>query len=211
MADIVMGNEFQNIDVNSGYMYTPTIISLILSGTSAFAIKNTSFESNPLVLGGFSLLLSHGLLGVFLYGHPKHSSLHRLHRIYSLSTLFVTATPLALLNTELCLKYNINYQTSYGHLFSSIIPILMNAFTPRNHEKILDLIMLGNIASLGYLSILYDNYWMIGLTFICGINHFVLNRLADVYDVQKANLTTIGFSLFNIMALNSITTAIAPN
>jgi hypothetical protein len=64
--------------------------------------------------------------------------------------------------------------------------------------------MLGNITSLGFIGILNDNYWAIGLAILTAANHFVLPEVASSYQIPRTELFTIGMCFFTIFGVNCL-------
>lgn len=119
-----------------------------------------------------------------------------------------TVLPLPLLNTYLYLKYQPeNPYLAYGNLVASALPLAYNFIdTFGNTQKVVDIIALGNITSLAYISALNENYWGIGLAFLTGFNHFIIREVADRLDlkVPRINLITVGLNFFAIFFVNCL-------
>lgn len=119
-----------------------------------------------------------------------------------------TLLPLPLLNTHLYLKYQPEYPyLAYGNLVASTIPLFYNFIDGYGStQKVVDIIALGNITSLAYISALNENYWGIGLAFLTGFNHFIVREVADRLDlkVPKIWLLTVGLNFFAIFFVNCL-------
>lgn len=180
--------------------YTTGLAHLILCGTSGWAIKNTSFEDNPFALGAFTFLLGHGLLGLYKYTHPDVTS--SVKNLYSKSLFLSKIVPLPVLNADILIMYKQPNEIVYLHPGSAILQTTIRCISSKYSNILTDLLVLGNLGTLGYRGYVNENYWAIGLTNLILMNHFILDLVADRYSVPKVDLYTIGLSFFNIFAVN---------
>lgn len=182
--------------------YTTGVAHALLCGASGWAIHKTSFEKSPFAYGTFAFLLGHGLLGILKHTHP--GVLKYVKCAYSYSTIISTIAPISLLNTQLYIDYKQPDEFIYTHPVSIIVPVLGECLLPATNDKILDVIMVGNLCSLGYISTIKENYWAIGLTILLTLNHFILGRIGNYFNVPKTDLVTIGLGFFVIFAVNCL-------
>lgn len=75
---------------------------------------------------------------------------------------------------------------------------------PERNERALDLVVLGTCASLGYMSLIRDHYWAMGLAVLTTFNHFGHRAVADSFEMSRTDLITFGLSFFTIFAVNAL-------
>lgn len=182
--------------------YATGLAHIALSGISGWAIHETTLDKSPVAFGCFAFLLGHSLLGVIRYTHPH--VVHLVESTYKHSLVLAQISPLALITTQLSLDVNEPAHYAYIHAASALLPTICEIALPEQNEKALDLVMLANIGSLGYLAATKERYWAMGLSVLSAINHFSCKFVAEHFEVPKIDLITYGLGFFTIFAVNCL-------
>lgn len=72
------------------------------------------------------------------------------------------------------------------------------------NERALDLVLLATSTTLGYLGVLHDRSWAVGLAVLSVMNHFGHRRVAEQFDITRTNLITFGLGFFTMFAVNAV-------
>lgn len=184
--------------------YGTGLAHLALCVTSGRAIHELgTLDESPIAFGCFAFLLGHSLLGIIRFTHPH--VLHLVERAYRHSLLLAQISPLALITTQLSIDVSEPIHYAYIHAATAIFPTACEILLPEEHnEKALDLVMLGNIGSLGYLAATRERYWAMGLAVLSALNHFSCTLIAEQFEVPKIDLITYGLGFFTIFAVNCL-------
>lgn len=176
---------------------------LILTGTSGWAIKQTSSSSSYVTLGAFSFLLGHSLVGFLHTTHPDPGNI--LKQILKQTTLLAEVAPLALLNAEFYLLTGFANEYAYAHLVTALLPLAAQVLIEEHTQSVVDLAILGNLGSMVYMQVVKETgVWTGGLIALTALNHFVFKQLSYRYEVPRAEIVTIGLSFFTVFALNCL-------
>lgn len=197
----------------SFYEYSAEITGGILCATTSYAMRRANFTQFPLVFSGFTIMLAHGVTNIIvnIFPDPDDSCLHKFNNCFAMMT---ASTPIALLSMELCLSYKMDKIIAFIPVFSSMFQILMKSIDSQHSEHFLDVIMIGNIASITAFSILMNNVWLSHLSMFYGLNHLLLYNLKEkkrgvsvdekYKNINKRNVKNIALSLINIITLFSL-------
>lgn len=196
------GNGYGSNDgENSGKLSgSATLAYLILCGTSGWALRCTSVEA-PWTIGTFSFLLGHGLIGVIRFGHPESSK--KIAKLYSKTLYIAEYLPIPLINVEFYLREGMGEHLAYAHLTCAVIPLITH-FVMDKPDRVVDVIIVGNVATLIYLSVTREKYWLGALAALALINQFGIKYLSKKFSVPKFELSAIGLSFFNIFAVQCL-------
>lgn len=173
---------------------------LILCGTSGWALKTTG-TSYPWALGTFALLFGHGAVGMVRYGLENPDE--KIVKAFDTSLVTAESIALPLVNVDVYLENNMRKEIAYAHAASAAVPVGMQVAS-ENNDRVIDLIVLGNIASLVFVAVSKEHAWAAGLAAVTTMNHFMLTRISENLDVSRADLIAIGLSLFNIFAVQCL-------
>lgn len=182
--------------------YATGLAHLTLTGITGWALHDISMDATPVAFGCFAFLLAHGLLGVLHHTHPHAQEYTSV--LYRHTSLLSQICPLALITTQLSLDVSIAPEYAYIHAATAFIPTLCEIAMPDQNERALDIIMLGNVGSLGYLAATRDRYWAIGLAVLSAINHFGYRPICDRFDVPRTDLVTFGLGFFVLFAVHAL-------
>lgn len=192
-----MGDEYrQQINL------TASLAHLILCGTSGWAIKNSSWEFYPFAFSCYAYLLGHGVLGLIRYSNPYIN--RQIRSTYDRSTFLTRFAPVAIFNSQIYLNAGQPKEFVYWGAATVFIPILTSFISGNFNNHIINLLNMGHILSLGFISMNSENYWIFGLVSLNLINFFGLEKLADRYDVPKVDLFTVGLCFFTIFTINCL-------
>lgn len=204
--------EAERILVNF-YEYSAEITGGILCATTSYAMRRANFTQFPFVFSGFTIMLAHGVTNIIvnIFPDPDDSCLHKFNNCFAMMT---ASTPIALLNMELCLSYKIDKIIAFTPVFASMFQILMKTIDSPHSGHFLDVLMIGNIASITVFSMLMNNVWLSHLSMFYALNHLLLynlkekKRSVDVGEkyrnINKRNVKNIALSLISIVTLFSL-------
>ena len=146
--------------------------------------------------------MGHSLLGVLRHTHPH--VLENVDTLYRHTKLIAAATPIALITTQLSLDLNQPFEFAYAHAATALVPAICEVALPEQNDRALDIVIVGNVASLGYLAAMNEKYWAMGLSFLSALNHFSYKPICEHFDVPKIDLFTYGLGFFTIFAVNCL-------
>lgn len=127
-----------------------------------------------------------------------------LHGLYRHSQLLAQTCPIALIAGQLSRHFN--EPDCLAHMFAIIafLPTVCEIVLPERNERALDLVVLGTATSLGYMSLVRDRYWSMGLAVLTTVNHFGHRKVADSFDISRTDLITFGLGFFVIFSVNAL-------
>ncbi|GAB0086602.1 hypothetical protein DMENIID0001_006960 [Sergentomyia squamirostris] len=193
---------FKKVDHRSSHNYATCLSHICLAAISGWCLSKTlTLGVYPVAATTFSIMLVHGLVGIFRFGHPN--LVVYLRSVYSITFNINRIMPVALITTQLYQRVN-NSLWAIIQVSSTGIPILDVIFANGGHDTVKFLILLGNIMSLMYFGVMADNYWALGLALLCILNCFVLDKLAENFTVPLIDLFTVGLCFFCFFSYNSL-------
>lgn len=188
---------------NGTQNYATGLAHIALCGATGWALHAIDYEKSPFAYGCFAFLLGHGLLGVLRHTHPH--VLKHVEQIYRYTRLLVQTTPIALITTQLSLNLNEPIEYAYAHAATAFLPTICELALPEHNDHAVDVVMLGNVASLSYLAVMNEKYWAMGLAVLSTLNHFCYKPISERYDVPKTDLLIYGLGFFTVFAVNCLT------
>lgn len=186
----------------SAQNYATGFAHLALCGATGWALHEIDFDKSPVAFGCFGFLLAHGLLGILRHTHPHVQT--QVENLYRHSRLLAQIIPVALITTQLNLDDAVSVPYAYLHAATALVPTLCEIALPEQNERALDVVMLGNVGSLGYLAVMKERYWAMGLAVLSAMNHFSYRPISEHFDVPPTDLITCGLGFFTVFAVNCL-------
>ncbi|KAL5275957.1 hypothetical protein ACFFRR_001652 [Megaselia abdita] len=129
--------------------------NLLLCGSAGYALAQLGYH-RPYIYSAFVVLISNSLIGIL----NALKTTEEGRKAYKITSIVAEMLPLAFINIELYLATGMRQEVALIHGISAIIPILMDVFaSDQRNEKLKNLVMLGNVASLTFLAVIENNIW----------------------------------------------------
>lgn len=129
--------------------------NVLLCGSAGYALSQLGYN-RPYIYSAFAVLISNSLIGIL----NALKFTEEGHKAYKITSIVAEMLPLPFINIELYLATGMRQEVALIHGISAIIPILMEVFASSNgNEKLKNLVMLGNVASLMFLAVIENNIW----------------------------------------------------
>lgn len=139
----------------------------------------------------------------FVLGNPLHGQ--NVEKPYKLTQILLTLFYLPLIVTDTWLRNGYKQEIAYAHAAVSLIPFVQY-LVAKIKLNILDVIIALNVMSLIYISFVTENYFGITAAMSYAINHFVLAKERDLFNVPAEDVYNYGLCFFAYFSLRTITT-----
>ncbi|XP_026469246.1 uncharacterized protein LOC113373147 isoform X2 [Ctenocephalides felis] len=182
--------------------YSAALLNVAVAGSSLWALRIVDPEELYFALTAFGIVLANSLCGIFRYGHPEF--MDNFKKVHAASVFVMDTFPVPLIVTELYLQEGFRPELCYLHLLSAFIPTI--AYTvgmEDDDDKIQDLVIVGNLASLTHLSYITDNHWGTALGVSCILNYFGCCVFSG-RSVPYLQMYYIGYCFFNYFAIRAL-------
>jgi hypothetical protein len=180
----------------------------VLLSTSIWLLSLTNRQDAPFIYGYIAFLIAHSAISLCRYSHLFPNG--HIRRLYEKTLLLALVSPLPLLNTQLFLHYEyVSPALAYGFIGIAIVPFFIACCCTdwTRRDKIdagVELLNLGSVDCLLYVSILNQNHWGCLAACMCGYKHFRLHHTARNHLIPLSTLHAYSFSLLAALMFNTV-------
>lgn len=178
MGDANEVEVFDSPDLLSSYAH------LFLCGCSGYALTRLSAEQSPFAFTAACVFFGHGCIGVAAKYHTSTGFSNQIKAVYRWSRMLVHSAPLPCINAQLCINQNQELLFTRCYL-ASVLPTFVSQLSHRGSaltietERVLDLVVLGNLSGLGYSSVMHDDYLGLALAGWYFVMQFVVPWISE--------------------------------
>lgn len=208
MGDAV--DVYENEDLLSSFAH------LALCGCSGYAISQISAEDHPFAFCTACVFFGQGFIGVACKYHTSLPVHQHLKVVYRWTRLVAHSFSLPLINAEFSLQQKQDQMITHGYLASALPPVAnqvgtLSGIMTMETEHVLDLVVLGNIASLGYVSLVTEDYLGLAMAGMYLTMDFVVPHVAHLYSLSEfdeEDLKTACLSGVSVLMAHIFNTAV---
>lgn len=205
-ASITMSGEDLTIQVYH-HINTPSGIGhILLAGTAGNALSYISMREQPFAFTAACALFGYGLYGALIKTHTSLKWYPHLRNIYDWMKLGVKSFALPLINSHFGQLIREDDLFLYSHLASGFAPMVYgvgrqyaDTSLSLRTERILDIVVLGNACSLGYIGATHESPIALSLAFWQMFIQYFPAVVERHIDTQRYDIETLGMSVFALI------------
>lgn len=178
------------------------ISHICLCCCAGWALYHTQYATSPYIYCSFATMFCHGVLGVV----RNYTSLAS-RKFYQSFRSLATTIPIAMLNLHMLHSGGSSRQHIATVFAATALPFLLEIIFPERNERILDLIVLSNVCSLGFRSM--DRDFRLGIiTSFWQSFYYLLAKNAGAWlQINREipfNFGLCGMCIFNVFIMKQI-------
>lgn len=197
-----MGDESEQIIIYENVQFGSGLAHLILTGAAGNAISLISYDEQPYAYIAACTLFTHGMFGILVKTHSALSWHHHLKPMYEWINLTSKSMLLPLINCEMGKKTMEDDIYMYAHVASGLAPLVYGigcstfgyGLTART-ERILDIVVLGNVCTLGYSGTKQKSSLALTAAFWQMFSQFIPVVFEQKIDTKKFDIETYGLTV----------------
>lgn len=121
---------------------------ICLSCCAGWALYQTDYATCPYLYCSFATMFCHGMLGII-----RNYSTWASRKVYNNFRLLATTVPIAMLNAHMLYSSGSSRQHIVTIFGATALPFILEIIFPERNERILDVIVLSNVCSLGFKAV----------------------------------------------------------
>lgn len=175
---------------------------ICLSGCAGYALYNTDYASCPYLYCSFATMLCHGMLGIL----RNYSSLAS-RKLYKKFRVLATTVPIAMLNAHMLYSSGSSMQHITTIFGATALPFILEMIFPERNDRILDIVVLSNVCSLGFKAMERNFYLGIITSFWQSFYYLLTKNAATWLQINREipfNFGQSGMCILSLFIVNQI-------
>lgn len=172
------------------------ISHICLSCCAGWALYQSDYAECPYLYCSFATMFCHGMLGIL----RNYTSLAS-RKIYHKFRVLATTVPIAMLNAQMLSSSGSSRQHITTIFGATALPFILEMIFPERNERILDIVVLSNVCSLGFKAMDRDFRLGIITSFWQAFYYLVTKNAADWLQINREIPFNFGLSGMCILSL----------
>lgn len=181
--------------------------SVCLCASAGWALYRSNYLKHSFLYGTMAAVFVHGLFGI-MRNHNQYFR-NKTRTLFHKCRIFFSTIPISMLNTQILFNLNLNElkRNTYLHLATAALPIALEILHPNQNERILDMIVLSNVCSLGFRSLAHSNQYGVVAAIWQSFYYFVTINAENWFNVSREipfNFGLSGLCIFSVFCLEEL-------
>lgn len=172
------------------------ISHICLSCCAGWALYQSDYAECPYLYCSFATMFCHGMLGIL----RNYTSLGS-RKVYHKFRVLATTVPIAMLNAQMLHSSGSSRQHIATIFGATALPFILEMIFPERNERILDIVVLSNVCSLGFKAMDRDFRLGIITSFWQAFYYLVTKNAADWLQINREIPFNFGLSGMCILSL----------
>lgn len=179
---------------------------MLLAGTAGNALSHISMKDEPFAFTAACVLFGHGLYGALIKTHTSLKWYSNLQNIREWLRLGVKSFSLPLMNAHFAPLIGADELYICSHLASGFAPLVYGlgrkyaeTSLAYRSERVLDIVVLGNACSLGYIGVCQESPIALSLAFWQMFIQYFPAVVEKHIDTEIYDIETLGMTVFSLI------------
>jgi hypothetical protein len=179
-----------------------TLSHIVLAGTGIYCLVQIKGSQLHLPHFTFGIITINSLIGVWRWGNPDYGE--KADGLYKFTSYLQLLFAVPCITTTIWLGNGYDRYLSWAWTILPMIPLVCYLADASTDDKLEEAVIPLNLIALGVVSFLAENYYGIATAISYAIDHYLVLKQGQQYDIPAQDLYNYGLCFFAFFALRAI-------